>query len=117
MLGLATPSGDTSHARGRSLAFTRIEGDALSHAKVLRSLAEGLEPPRISPQIQLFIHRYLQAASGVHCHRHARLGADRRTVGSENGRPVLREPDASGEVRRRLTDARKRPQQTAENCD
>ena len=73
------------------LPFADIEGDALSHAKLLRSLsANGLEPPGISSQVQLFIHWHLQAAASVHCQAHARLGADRRTVGGENGRPVLR---------------------------
>jgi hypothetical protein len=74
------------------LSFADIEGDALSHAKLLRSLkAKGLEPPGISSQIQLFIHWHLQAASSVHGHGQAGLGADRTTtVGGEHGRLVLR---------------------------
>ena len=94
--------------RAHPLPFADIEGDALSHAKLLRSVtAKGLEPPGISSQIQLFIHRHLQAAASVHCHGHVRLGADRTTVGGENGRPVLRQPNSRGDIRCRLADARK----------
>jgi hypothetical protein len=46
--------------RARPLPFAGIEGDALSHAKLLRSLfAKGLEPPGIRAQIQLVIHCHL----------------------------------------------------------
>src|SRR4029450_8338921 len=71
------------------LTFADIEGEALSHAKLLRSLrAKGLEPPGIGSQIQLFIHWHLQAASSVHCQGHARLGADRTTAGGDTERAV-----------------------------
>jgi hypothetical protein len=51
------------------LPFADIEGDALSHAKLLRSLtAKGLEPPGIGSQIQLFIHWHLQARFTVANH-------------------------------------------------
>src|SRR4030095_10696670 len=99
--------------RAHPLPFADIEGDTLSHAKLLRSLtAKGLEPPGISSQIQLFIHWHLESASSVHCQAHARLGADRRTVGGENGRPVLREPNSPGDIWCRLADARREPQET-----
>ena len=98
-----------SYMRPRRLPFADIEGDALSYAKLLRSLfAKGLEPPGIRSQIHLVIHWHLHAATSVHRQGHARLRADRRTRGGKNGRPVLRQPHSSDDIRCRLADARQR---------
>ena len=99
--------------RAQPLTFAEIEGDAVSHAKLLRSLtAKGLEPPGIRSHIQLFIHWHLHAASSVYCQGQALLGADRTTVRGENGRPVLRDPNSPGDIRYRLADAGKEIQET-----
>jgi WD40-like Beta Propeller Repeat len=97
----------------KSLPFVDVEGDALSHVKLLGSLAaKGLEPPGIRSHIQGLTHRHLQAASSVHGQSHASLGADGRPIGGKDRRAVLLQAESRRDIWCCLPHARKGKQET-----